>query len=397
MYSEREFTLPEAKGRIENWLTSKGIDFNLKTFSSKDSQFQIVRSFLTLNGQSLQVGNGKGIGKEPVVGAIFESVEHLVYFSQKHAKRVANIKEVLSQGSVFKQNVPMQFITNTDTKVNVDSFKSMDNDKRVYFPSFLSDTTYTDTEIALKYPDLLQYSSNNGYAIGATKTEATLHALNELIERDSVSRVLIKYGLGQHDSSVFATRLPIRILTGKLRQLANSIEETLDGKLTIVRIQNSLKIPCFLCVIENASHYSYPLYGSGASPSSHYALERALTETLQLGLLFDQEDKLLHHRLKVLWKKVPIVDNLLKFKFLEELIPDNNTAQPTGDIDLQTRTSPKLLVQDIVKCLENNGIEVFNRSILEDNLIAVNQVLIPSFSTFNLILEGSIVLPFSAK
>ncbi|MCP9316148.1 IS30 family transposase [Liquorilactobacillus nagelii] len=64
MYSERELTLQEATQQIELWLKSKKIEFNLKTFLSKDSKFQIVRSFLTADGKKLQVGNGKGIGKE---------------------------------------------------------------------------------------------------------------------------------------------------------------------------------------------------------------------------------------------------------------------------------------------------------------------------------------------
>jgi YcaO-like protein with predicted kinase domain len=135
-----------------------------------------------------------------------------------------------------------------------------------------------------RFQNKLFVASSNGLASGNTHSEATLHAVCEVIERDQESfwHARRHFAFGARDS-----RLRLGSVTDP--DCSWLLDRCLKAGLEVVvwHTTQELPVPCFLCVLfdRNANTF-YPqrASGSGCHPYRRIALSRAITEALQTRL-----------------------------------------------------------------------------------------------------------------
>ena len=124
-------------------------------------------------------------------------------------------------------------------------------------------------------------ASSNGLASGNTRSEAMLHSLCELIERDQTSLWLARQ---QFDSSAPNRRLRLDSVSDEHCQWLIEKCRAADVRLAVWHVSESLPVPCFLCrAFDSLGRTFYPqrASGLGCHPYRRIALARAITEALQ--------------------------------------------------------------------------------------------------------------------
>jgi len=114
--------------------------------------------------------------------------------------------------------------------------------------------------------------STNGLASGNTLEEATLHALLEILERDSLAM-----NIARDDSHIVRNAS----LPPPFQQLVPKWQ-TLGIELTVHFLPNQFELPCFEAVIQEAAYDDLQLVrGWGCHLDSRIALSRAVCEAAQ--------------------------------------------------------------------------------------------------------------------
>ncbi|MER5789628.1 YcaO-like family protein [Streptomyces sp. NPDC001980] len=128
----------------------------------------------------------------------------------------------------------------------------------------------------------------NGLASGNTYSEAVLHAVCELVERDAVSEEAF---YSAHHDPVFSPRRPLRVISPESvpAGTAKELIDALTGQGLVVRIQDLtsvIDIPVIRVVLFDDGYFGqegkvtyFPGYGADLQPER--ALLRALTEACQ--------------------------------------------------------------------------------------------------------------------
>lgn len=121
---------------------------------------------------------------------------------------------------------------------------------------------------------------SNGLASGNHLTEATVHALCELIERDTYTR---RHGLGE--AAWDAGRLDLETVDDALCLQALALFRAADVKARVWELDSESEVPVFLCEIADRPGSSWPCPGRFAGLGCHLdagiALLRCLTEAAQ--------------------------------------------------------------------------------------------------------------------
>jgi ribosomal protein S12 methylthiotransferase accessory factor len=123
-----------------------------------------------------------------------------------------------------------------------------------------------------KWSPLGMRTGSNGLASGNDISEATLHAIYELLERDSLGRLTPSlHGRINID--------PLSVNEPSCAQLIERIRAT-DSVFEISMVPNRWGIPCFVAYLWS---YDFPVFsiGSGVHSSVGVALSRAITESAQ--------------------------------------------------------------------------------------------------------------------
>ena len=391
MQPEREVSNAKAYHNALLYLKSKNLYTNFNLWISNNLTLKIIQcDLLNYQNKKVSTGMGKGINFEPILGAVFEALEHYTYENQKISTRRMSLKETLLNNAILLEDVAIKVALkeNIHKKILVTRFSNIyQNKSDLYYPTSLIDTNVNDNNINYN-SHIYQYSSNSGYASGSTISEAMLHSINELIERDSFSKLLIKYGMNK-DEDIIAYQIDIQTLPKKLYKLFKDIETTTNGTLSLVKINNKFQIPTYVAILKNKRKYIFPLYGAGTSLIEEYAVERALTEVFQASCVFNSDDVNMFKYMKNLWHKVPGMIDLISFDFIKKIKYSkyicNNQYR-----DVQVK---KLLSSEL-NILSNCNVNIYIRRIIDDINFNVVQCLIPQFSKFNLVLEGKVLLPY---
>ena len=124
-------------------------------------------------------------------------------------------------------------------------------------------------------------ASSNGLASGNTISEAILHAVCELIERDQVSLWLARQ---QFESHAPNTRLRLEGVSDEHCKWL--IDKCADAGVRIAAwyVTQTIPVPCFMCRAFDAqgqTFYPQRASGFGCHPYRRIALARAITEALQ--------------------------------------------------------------------------------------------------------------------
>lgn len=387
MQIERE--MPDADAHT-NWLeliNRLHLTADYRMWVSANLALQTVRCILSdSKKQQVSVGMGKGMNHMPVLGAEFESIEHLFYNSQTHsAKQRVLVSQIMEQDLDFLDDPALNQLSK-NTKLTVDSFVDIESSKEVYYPFFLSDVNFIDDGVSINN-HAYQYASDSGYASGSTVNEALLHSINELIERDSISRFIIKYGLGIKENSVTAFKIIPKSLPKDLYKIYLGLKDTVDTEVILVKVINNYQIPTYFTAVLSQGSDILPIYGSGSSVDERYAVMRSLTEAYQLvSVKKGSESQQLRKRLNLIWSEISPV-KMLSLTFTKKL-----ASMRYRQYDIYAKEVDRMISYERER-LRQEGRKIYYRVVKEDPGFVLVQSLIPHFERFNLVFEGQIVTP----
>lgn len=239
----------------------------------------------------------------------------------------------------------------------------------------------SDTQLSY----LSRYSSNSGIAFGCSRHEAMLHGLNEIIERHTLSKVLMSL-CGQHERRMLAS--PSAEVLDQVFSSQAELRVTAEGMKIL--ITKTIYGVYFSMAIPKRPDGRYPIcpVGSGCSVNAYVAIERASTELLQTLELFDQSEKANDLKAYALIKRSLTLQPLIHLETLR------NIEYTRRRLDPPQRTLVADQIDHIIKKASATGLRIRCRSLFtSDNECAVTQVYIPGLERFNLIRAGIPVVP----
>lgn len=393
MQIERQRTYKDAHIQWEKVVKELNLTYEHQSWFSKNLDLSIsaCRLYDSLSHDFKSIGMGKGTALEPILGAEFESLEHYFYGTQEHNSKKLYIADIRNQSSVLYSDPAFDELYRKEhnIKLYVDRFKNYVTKEDFFYPAFLNDVEFVDPSISLG-SHAYNYSSDSGFASGTTFKEAFLHSLNELIERDTVSKFILKYGMNFNIDELSASLVELKSLPKRLVDIFLAIKDTTKSNIELVYIKNKFNIPTFLTIINYKGKMLLPIYGAGTSLSPAYAMERALTEAFQLFCVKEYKDSIdLSRKLSYMVTKVPKLKELINFSYITKL--KNKSFIDTED----KYSSVDYLLEKEINLLRKDNIDIYYRHVIDMSGFYFMQTLIPAFERFNMILEGQIVLPRS--
>jgi ribosomal protein S12 methylthiotransferase accessory factor len=258
-------------------------------------------------GHELAHSSGKGGAGHARASALFEAWQHLQHLQGQRSLpgdqrlRLMKLTDVLDQPELAA----------------------------VWYPAFARNPSYrwhpADGD-NLEYEPYLRYSYDSGTASGISESEALLHGLLEVIERDSLSAAFLDWYL----------RRPPRVrvidpgsLTAELSALHGTVSEFIGSPVLLADISSDIGV-CAYAALPGAEQFPGSI-GSGASLFPAYAAERSLTELAQ-AVHFARLDIDTTHESRL--------ENLRPWPFLErcatlDKVPFRAAARTPGDFTSQ--------------------------------------------------------------
>lgn len=225
---------------------------------------------------------GYGKGRAAAIGSVGECIERLVYNSiGREAHELWSSREIISQGRRHRDAFlcyALEALAD-DVKIPCLGLERIGGDSEKYFVPrgyvnfrYLSDMPNECAKI------LRRYVSTNGIAFGFTPDESTLHALNEVIERDFVSEFFMK---------IFDTRLKTKNIIFEINidecvDLANL--NNMEDVGRVMAFQSRTVFGPFATVLlaQAHSHQGFLAWGAGASLNRLVSIQRAVDECVQM-------------------------------------------------------------------------------------------------------------------
>lgn len=240
------------------------------------------------------VGAGKGAPRTACVGALYEAVEHAL--SGPAALGTTDL--VLHRArdiatSAWEGDRALELAREIDGQMACLTYHAVSDDGlellpiALWAPWFVADSTeLVDARVAIgdsaSYGPLRAYSSNTGCAIGASAAEATLHAVNEWVERDALSLFQL---VSIHDEGALPPVLDQSLLSEAERLMLEGAEDALGQRLYLLDLTTDIGIPVVMAYLADRGALRGKGYGMGASLRAATAVERAVTEVVQGELL----------------------------------------------------------------------------------------------------------------
>lgn len=321
-------------------------------------------------------GHGKGIGLGSVCGALYECFEHMVCEHFPYPEQV----ERIHSGHRLRGDVILDLAADASAETDIE-FRALGEEAA---PAYLApeycngDPTGEfdrDTERLIK-----GYYTSNGWAAGGSVPEATLHALNELIERDAVSAAFISSGLGLPWGREYSLE-PDEVA------LVHEIEGECGFPVRVVAVPAATgHVTMAYC----SSEAGVLRIGCGASQDAGHSIERALRELWQ-ELRAEKNGSVdeisLARRMSELLGKYPGLARCLTLDGQIDSPPEARSI-----MDRSQHGSPSQQVRTIIADLKKMGIDAYSRvaysSIVGACEVCIVQVVAPGMERFQVIRSG---------
>jgi ribosomal protein S12 methylthiotransferase accessory factor len=233
------------------------------------------------------VGKGKGVDEQSAASAIYEALEHLWYEAETPPDHSAIRRLDLSGAdSAFANGSPDFGLVCSGAPIPLTrtSYRGLqDPSDELLFPAFLMNPRFrsecAEEERAIAGRRLRRYSTNSGTAAGVSWCEALLHGLLEVIERDAIGIELLRSVI--RDAAHPVREIQRETLPTGLTHLCSRAEEESRLNLSILDITTELGVPAVLAMLGSNDRSARTYFGSGASLSAAYAIERAVLECVQ--------------------------------------------------------------------------------------------------------------------
>jgi ribosomal protein S12 methylthiotransferase accessory factor len=341
-----------------------------------------------LNSKGIVAAEGAGKGADCRVGALAESIEHyaLEHLSSQHVHRYT-VNDVQTQ-SLLKFDGVLANLSNPEACLDCVEMTDLQTDRIIKIPAVLQIPNPTLIYDLCQMPELKylsRYSTNSGTAFGCSESEAMLHGLNEVIERHTLSTVLMSL-CGQHDSLMLKSpdaEILNTLFPGK------SQTDSIISRYKILFMPTTFGV-YFSMAIPKAPDERYPIcpIGSGCSVDPRIAIERAITELSQTIDLYDTEEKSSDLIAYALLKRSPALHPLIH---LEKL---RNIGHTCKRLDPLLNLSVVEQAEFVIEHLNALGFRVLRRTLATfANGCAVTQIYVPGLERFNLVRAGIPVVP----
>ncbi|MGP4103580.1 YcaO-like family protein [Nonomuraea sp. KM90] len=291
---ERAVPPAEAGRRAAAALAALGLRARLEdTGGGRDPTAWWCRLFGGAQDDSpLACGMGKGRQEEARLGALFEAVEHYLTgpagFDPGAVEPAA--PAAIAAGPLRDDACALLLSRMPGRRMACLRYRALSGTGEALLPMFLSAPWYVETgSAALRelagddcdYAHLMRYSCNSGSAVGVTPAEAVLHALNEAIERDALSLLLVRTFLG--GEPLRPALIDPWTLPHDLARAHATAEEVTGSTVHLLDITSDIGVPTMLAYTAPTSRRPHRR-GAGTSLDPAYAAWRCLTELVQTTL-----------------------------------------------------------------------------------------------------------------
>ncbi|MGY0065017.1 YcaO-like family protein [Streptomyces sp. LZ34] len=408
---ERELPLSDAYPRGLAAAAELGLDTRVKAL--REGSPGTWSCVLERGGSPVHQGFGLGKGDREAarVGAVFEALEHHLSsvvglagpaadtFVARAAHDVASDAALRGDGAVaLLADLP-------DGPLACAPYQPLgrpDAAAEVAVPVFLSmpDFIESDHEAArhaagdtYDYTAIGRYSSNNGWAAGTDVVEATVHAVNEAVERDAFSLLLVEQFLTRGRAPRLRVVDPAS-LPPDLRDLRDTAETAVGRPVHLIDMTSDLGIPTYLVFVEPAPGEPARVRGCGASLSPLYAAHRALSEVIQVDLsLALARTNPSYARLLPPRRDWTGPYPALHACYLGDLGPALSGAIRVPFGDRPAPPTPREHLDALLAALTGHGLNVMRWTPYATENLAVVNVLVPGLERFLLVTDGQLVLP----
>lgn len=327
-------------------------------------------------------GNGKGIGKQSLASALFEGLEHYIYrqsSSEDYMRKICDL-HYTSRNLEY----PLIYLNDKvdgETEIAVSMFCDEKGGEFLY-PTILWNVYSKTAWENKRLQPIYKYMTNSGCAMGVSKEEAVLHAINEIVERTSIAQHYRRVFL-EKKKAIFIDPLS---LPERLKEIFEKVEAEIKEKITIVKVEPAIDgIACYLVFAKRTGNV--PLKGAGASISEEYACERALLECLQSYHLqckeTDEEDKMA----QAAFKNLPLYSSILNLNYM-------NYKYIEFPIKKKEEITFANVILDVREKLHKAGIVYYTKCLFSYAGIYCMQVIMPEFvDKFYLVGDGIPVIP----
>jgi ribosomal protein S12 methylthiotransferase accessory factor len=383
--SERELSTLDAKNRILSIISKLGLRVSTRyTHSGK-----LVATADLFDNRNVLVASGAGKGPDCLVGALAESIEHYATLhSPSHSMIFQSCQAIASQKETESDGLFTSLPLTTEP-IKCFELKTLCKAKHIFIPSIilcpqkkLVQNTYNNPSIR----HLARYSSNSGVAFGCTQAEALLHGINEAIERHILSTLFmavcgLRANIDLYSPSEY-------LLKAALRSNAHALEIAKELQILITKDFFGVYFSIAFPKVAPQDFFLSPL-GSGCSMDVCIAIERAVTEQLQTSTLYGETEKDQDSKTYEFLSTSKILNSLI------HLDPIRSINFPTLDSSKDIiNLSVSEQISDIHRNLRNNGKDIYQRTIVNyADHGSVEQVYIPGLERFNIIRNGSPVVP----
>ncbi|MGW0808113.1 YcaO-like family protein [Nonomuraea sp. NPDC002799] len=349
-------------------------------------------------------GMGKGWQEEARLGALFEAIEH--YLTGPAGFDLSAVRPaapaVIAAGPLGEDACGLLLSRMPGRRMACLRYRALSGSGERLMPMFLSAPWYVETGAAglrelagddCDYAHLMRYSSNSGSAVGVTSAEALLHALNEAIERDALSLLLVRAFLAEGGAGE-----PLRpalidpdTLPPDLARAHATAEELTGSPVHLLDITSDLGVPTMLAYTAPTARQRHRR-GTGTSLSPAYAAWRGLTELVQTTLgerlsspaapaHGDPAALAAHPALHACWRF-----DLTGVLRRARVVPFPQAAEAAGTPGGQLRI--------VAASLRSRGLTAYCRTVrvLAGGVTAVH-VIVPPLERFMLVTEGNLVVP----
>ncbi|MDR7277145.1 YcaO-like family protein [Catenuloplanes atrovinosus] len=350
------------------------------------------------------LGLGKGDSAAARVGAIFEALEHHLSGLRGLAGGGTTLRPAseIAGDATLRRDVALGLLGELpDGPVGCLPFRVVTSGAEVGVPLFLSVPDYLDEGADplreslgdhYDYAGVSRYSCNNGWAAGTDPVEAAVHALNETIERDALSLLLIDQFLGRRRSPLVL--IDPGTLPDDLAALMSAAQTILGRRPHLIDMTTDLGVPAILAYLPAPDGEPARVRGCGASLSRHYAIARAVSELVQVHLASSLGD--VHSAFAAMtpvrhdWTApYPALHACYLSDFSTRL--GGATLVPYRDTDAPGTAAGHFGA--LVDALSRRGLTPLRRDHYVTGNLAVVNVFVPGLERFMLVTDGQVVVP----
>lgn len=372
--------------------------YNISFEIHRDGPIHAVYAY---SANNTQVTYGLGKGPSSLIGAYGECIEHL------HYKEIGRYSEHIIMCSEFcelqtaKADCILNYAFSLDdhpVAIPCIPFRNLLNGDSIHLPTYYFNYHLLEKDVELKkafYVFLSRYVTTSGTAFGLTEADATLHALNEIIERHITSTFLLYICGYQYKSTMHFQTVDLSTVPSNMTQPLREIVSLSGGypQLCVTKTHFGgwwafcLSSPC-----PAKSPYILPQWGAGFSLSFDVAVFRAISECLQMLTAYNDENKNEDRKLCLFLKQFPRfapVANIAAF------LPRSNV--PFKDISLCATIDLSMTVSEqietIAKGMALAGATPYVHVAIQECLFSIVTAYAPNLERFYNITKCAPVLP----